>query len=205
MSVGVIIHEIAEANEAERAFLRSAGNLLREAVSMPGFGASVRQSEYGSTKWRSRHGSVKELDGEEIWDRIHLGRESGHTGDHTLNLKIEIVDLPGPDDGKAIIGATELGNLPIRVARWFVEHCMLAGDRVNMAAHLMHQWMHVSGFVHPEDGHAPTDAPVVIARLVRRALERDYGDEIDAKATMMLLGTHTGDDCALPAEDPSVG
>ena len=203
MSVSVQLHEITGANDAEEAFIRESVRLLREAVSMPGFGASVRKADYGDTQWKGAHGSVRRLSGEEIWQRVQIGQEAGVTGDHTLNLSIAIEELPGPDsdrDGPPVIGATELGTLPIRTARWFLSQCVIAGDHVNMAAHLMHQWMHVSGFVHGADGHDSRDAPAVLGRLVRRALEWNYGDRIDAEITAMLIGGHTGCSCKLPAE-----
>ncbi|MDR7104072.1 hypothetical protein [Croceicoccus sp. BE223] len=177
MSVDVQLRAITGASEAEERFLKDSMLLLRTAVSGSGFGASVRNALYGYTGW-SGLAETREMSGEEIWDRIVMGRECGSTGDHTLDLSVEIVDMEG-------IGETRLGTPPIRMARWFLDKCIESGDRVNMAALLMHQWMHVSGFVHsPHNiGH---DAPSIVAMLVRRALETDFGEEIDAQITALL-------------------
>ena len=185
MTVSVILHDAAGASDAEFVFIREAVALLREAVQAPGFGGSVRQAEYSSASWRGRHGAVRELDGSGVWDRIQQGRESGHCGDHALNLSIEIADLPSDTGGPGVIGATRIGTLPICSARWFLNRCMIVDDPVNYAAHLMHQWMHVSGFVHRKD-EAGKDAPSVVSRLVRRTLEPAHGERIDAQLTALV-------------------
>lgn len=201
MTVDVQLHEITGATDAEERFIRDSVILLRKAVSSPGFGGSVRQAEYGFTGWQSLHGAVKEMDGAAIWDRIVHGRECGMTADHALDIAISVEDMDGPESDRPVIGRTRLGTLPIRTARWFVALCMDASDRVNMAAHLMHQWMHVSGFVHGRD-HTGHDAPSVVAKLVRRALESDYGDEIDAQVTARLTLDVSDCDCCISADAP---
>jgi len=201
MSVDVQLHEITGATDAEERFLKDSVILLRKAVGSPGFGGSVRQGDYGYTGWQSLHGEPRELSGDQIWDRIVMGRECGKTADHTLDLAISVEDLDGPESAHPVIGRTQLGTLPIRTARWFVALCMDAGDRVNMAAHLMHQWLHVSGFVHGNK-NTGQDAPSVIARLVRRALESDYGEEIDAQVTARLTLDVSDCDCCVARETP---
>lgn len=201
MSVDVQLHEISRANEGEEKFLRESVVLLRKAVSSPGFGGSVRQADYGFTGWQGLHGTLRERTPDEIWDRIVMGRECGKTADHTLDISIAVEDMDGPETGHPVIGRTRLGTLPIRTARWFLARCIASGDRVNMAAHLMHQWMHVSGFVHGKanTGH---DAPSVLARLVRRALESDHGGEIDAQVTALLTLDVSDCDCCIASDDP---
>lgn len=198
MTVSVILHDTVGASVAEMAFIRESVALLREAVQAPGFGGSVRQADYSSASWQGRHGNIRELDGDGIWDRIVHGRESGHCGDHALNLSIEIADLPENDDGqgrsRGVIGATRIGTLPIFSARWFLKRCMGADDAVNYAAHLMHQWMHVSGFIHRRDSEGK-DAPSVVSRLVRRTLEPAHGDRIDAQLTALVTLSVDGCDC----------
>ena len=201
MTVSVILHDAAGASDAELAFIRESVSLLREAVQAPGFGGSVRQAQYSSASWRGRHGNVRQLDGDGVWDRIVQGRESGHCGDHALNLSIEIADLPGDNAGRGVIGATRIGTLPIYSARWFLNRCMIVDDPVNYAAHLMHQWMHVSGFVHRKD-EAGKDAPSVVSRLVRRTLEPAHGERLDAQLTALVtLSIEVSECCDADADD----
>lgn len=198
MSVSVILHEVTGASDAEQEFIRKSVGMLRQAVQTPGFGSSVRQAEYSSASWQGKHGGLRELDGDAIWERIAQGRECGQCADHTLDLAIEVADLPGPETcaagEKALIGSTRIGTLPIRSARWFLQRCMERGDRVNFASHIMHQWMHVSGFVHSRGGDGK-DAPSVVARLVRRTLESEHGEHIQADITALLTLNEDGCDC----------
>lgn len=205
MTVSVILHDAIGASPAEIEFIRESVALLREAVQAPGFGGSVRQAEYSSASWQGRHGTIRELDGGGVWDRIQQGRESGHCGDHALNLSIEIADLPDATAGRGVIGATRIGTLPIFSARWFLERCMMVDDPVNYAAHLMHQWMHVSGFVHRKDEEGK-DAPSVVSRLVRRTLEPKHGERIDAQLTALVtLSVERCDCCEVTGSAPGVG
>ncbi|WP_066558942.1 hypothetical protein [Croceicoccus bisphenolivorans] len=201
MSVDVQLHEITGTTDAEERFLKDSVILLRKAVSSPGFGGSVRQADYGYTGWQSLHGTPRELTGDQIWERIVMGRECGKTADHTLDLAISVEDMDRPGSAHPVIGRSLLGTLPVRTARWFVTQCMDAGDRVNMAAHMMHQWMHVSGFVHSHE-RTGKDAPSVLAKLVRRALEPDYGEEIDAQITALLTLDVSDCDCCTAGDHP---
>lgn len=203
MSVDVLLHEITGADDAETRFLKDSILLLRKAVGSAGFGGSVRQAAYGFTGWESLHGIVRMLDGNQIWDRIVNGRECGSTGDHVLDLSISIENMAGPESATPVIGRTRPGMFPIRTARWFLAECMTSGDRVNMAAHLMHQWMHMSGFIHGAN-HCGQDAPSVLARLVRRALETEHGAEIDAQITAHLTLDKSDCDCRASAPQPDL-
>lgn len=51
MSVDVQLHAVIGATEGEERFVRDSVLLMREAVSGPGFGASVRQATYGYSGW----------------------------------------------------------------------------------------------------------------------------------------------------------
>lgn len=204
MCVSVRLYKVANATDAEAAFLREAVRLLREALRTPGFGAAVRGAEYGCALWKGVFGGSRELSGAQVWERVVGGREAGCADDHTISLTLELLDLPAPGDadGRAIVARTRLGELPIRSARWFVARCMAAGDRVNLAAHLMHQWMHVSGFVHGGSDDRRGDVPDVLARLVREALTLGHREEIDPELTRLLEEAHG--DCICTAKKLTV-
>jgi hypothetical protein len=129
---------------------------------------------------------------------VRAGCERGTEPDGTIDLWLELIDLPAPSSGKQVLGSTALGTTPTRTARWFVDLCAERGDAVNLAGHLLHEWAHVSGFYHWPDNTARGDVAYVLGRLVREALEDRYSHEIDPEITAMMHDAET--DCGCHGE-----
>ena len=195
MALSVILREVSSADEAQRCFIERAIRRLAEAVADPGFLPAIACASYVETRWTPLHGQWRALTGAEIAERIECGVERGREADGVLEFSFELVDLPGPDTGRQILGSTLLGCQPIHPARWFIDRCATAGDAVNLASHFMHEWMHLSGFYHWPDNKARGDASYVAGRLVRETLTERYGDEIDPGITELMHDRETDCGC----------
>jgi hypothetical protein len=195
MVLTVTLREVRGADGAQRAFIERAIGRLAEAVADPDFLPAVARAEYVETRWTPLNGQWRALTGEEIAERIEGGFERGSREDGALEFSFELVDLPGPESGKQVLGNTALGCQPIHPARWFVDRCREAGDAVNLASHFMHEWMHLSGFYHWPDNKARGDPAYVVGRLVREALEARYGAEIDPAITELMHDRETDCGC----------
>ena len=196
MSITVRLNSAEGADDDQRRFIDRAIDRLNEAVTDPRFLSAVALAEYVETRWTPLHGQWRALNGEEIAARIAAGLERGtDPGDGVLDFAFELVDLPGPESGKQVLGSTALGCQPIHPARWFVDRCRRAGDPVNLASHFMHEWMHLSGFYHWPDNKARGDTAYVVGRLVRETLDPKYGGEIDPAITKLMHDRETDCGC----------
>lgn len=195
MTLSVILREVRGADAAQRRFIERAIERLSEALADPGILAAVARADYLETRWTPLHGQWRSLTGAEIAERIERGLERGSEADGALQFSFELVDLPGPESGKQVLGSTALGCQPIHPARWFIDRCLAAGDAVNLASHFMHEWMHLSGFYHWPDNKARGDAAYVAGRLVREALSPTHGAEVDPAITALMHDLETDCGC----------
>jgi len=192
----VRLGEVRGASEAQRGFIERAVARLDRALASPGLLEAVARADYVETRWTPLHGRWRSLTGAEIAARIAAGIERGSDpGDGVIDLSFELADLPGPESGHQTLGGTALGCQPIHPARWFIDACMRAGDAVNLASHFMHEWMHLSGFYHWPDNKARGDVAYVVGRLVREALEPEFGAEIDPAITALMHDVETDCGC----------
>ena len=195
MNPSVALNNVRGADATQARFIKRAIARLAEAVCDPDFLLAVAKADYVETRWAQRDGQWRSLTGDEIAARIAEGIERGTAGDHVLDFSFALVDLPGPESGKQVLGSTALGCQPIHPATWFVDRCARAGDAVNLASHFMHEWMHLSGFYHWPDNKARGDAPYVVGRLVRETLASAYGAEIDPAITALMHDVETDCGC----------
>ena len=195
MTIAVALQTLEGANPRQEAFVRRAVERLAEAVARPDFSARIESSSYTETRWAPEKGRWRALTPAEIAARVRAGCERGTEPDGTIDLWLELIDLPPPSDGKQFLGSTALGTTPSRTARWFVDLCAERGDAVNLAGHLLHEWAHVSGFYHWPDNRARGDTAYVLGRLVREALQDRHADQIDAEITAMMHDIETDCGC----------
>ena len=195
MTIAVALQTLDGANPRQDAFVRRAAERLREAVARSDFLARIEAAGFTETRWAPESGPWRAFAPREIAERVRAGCERGTEPDGTIDLWLELIDLPPPSSGKQVLGSTALGTTPTRTARWFVDFCAERGDAVNLAGHLLHEWAHVSGFYHWPDNHARGDTAYVLGRLVREALEDRHADEIDAEITAMMHDIETDCGC----------
>ena len=169
MALTARLHEVRGATEDQRRFIERAVSRLGEALADPGLLPAIDRAQYTETRWTPLHGQWRSL--------------------------TELVELPGPESGRQVLGSTALGCRPIHPSIWFVDRCREAGDAVNLASHFMHEWMHVSGFYHWPDNKARGDVAYVVGRLVREALEPKYAGEIDRSITALMHDVETDCGC----------
>jgi hypothetical protein len=191
----VLLHALEGADECQQHVIACAVERLGEAVADSRFLTAVVDADYVETRWTPLDGQWRALTGAEIAERIGAGLERGSKPDGAIDLSFELIDLPGPETGRQVLGSTFLGCQPIRTARWFVDRCETAGDPVNLASHFMHEWMHLSGFYHWPDNKARGDAAYVVGRLVREMLADRHGGEIDPNVTELMHDIETDCGC----------
>ncbi len=174
MSATVKLHRVGKADAQQKAFIERACGLLQQAVNAEGFRRRMADAQYTATRHVDAEGHDTAVPREKVIEFILAGRESGTQDDGEIDLEVELAKLrsPGPFWG-GVVGATELGELPIRTGRWFVNACMASGDAISLAAHFMHEWLHAAGFYHEGGNSARGDVPYVVGEIVQKVLEED--------------------------------
>lgn len=195
MALTFRLHEVRGADPGQQRFIERAASRLGEALADPDLLPAIERAQYVETRWTPLHGQWRSLTGTEIAERVAAGLERGTEVDGIVDLSFELVQLPGPESGRQILGSTALGCRPIHPAAWFVDRCREAGDAINLASHFMHEWMHVSGFFHWPDNKARGDVAYVVGRLVREALEPKYAGEIAPSITALMHDVETDCGC----------
>jgi hypothetical protein len=161
----VTLHQVGNANPKQEKLVRTAARLLDRAVNDPAFRNSVLKAPYKETRFRDRRGNISHKKPQDILDTILGGIERDTRPDNELDLSLNLAKIARPTIGSAIPG-----KLPWRTAYWFIDECVERGDTITPARHLIHEWLHVAGFVHVKnDGRRP-DVPYLVGDVVRTIL-----------------------------------
>ena len=147
-------------------FQRAARN-LECAVNHPDFIPRVRAADFREALFRPAPNLPRVTKTpEEVVEIIVTGLERNTPADAELDMAVVIdgsIDSP-------TLGSTTPGRLPWRTAKWFAERSARAADTVTPARHLIHEWLHVAGFVHVRNNGPRKDVPYMVGDIVRATL-----------------------------------
>lgn len=168
MATSVKLNKIESAGPKQAAITQRACELLQLALNHPSFPDRVKGASYTAT-WRQEPGGATAQTGAGRILRLILdGVESGTAQDFEVDLHVKLVKLR-----RGIVGSTALGAFPIRTSYWFINSCIADDDAVGLAAHFMHEWMHVAGFYHHRSNRARGDVAYRLGEIVARILRTD--------------------------------
>jgi len=194
MPVKVSLHGVRNADPQQAAFIGRACELLQAAVNRESFRRRVDQADYSATRLVDGQGHDISVPREKVIEFILAGRESGTEDDGEIDLEIELAKLRSPGTlWRGVVGATDLGRLPIRTGRWFVEACMKSQDAISLAAHFMHEWLHAAGFYHEGGNSARGDVPYVVGEIVQAVLEEEVPGAGTADRSLARIALNSAD------------
>jgi predicted TIM-barrel fold metal-dependent hydrolase len=140
----VLLHELTTSRLEHRTFADRTVETLREVVNHPAFLEAVRSSKYSST-WRSIDSGRRErATPDAIAELIATGHERGSVADSVIDLRVVVEPL-----SSGSLGVVYPPSPVIHTNISFYEEWMNVPDPLSLAAHWMHEWMHVVGFYHP--------------------------------------------------------
>ncbi len=171
-------------------FIHRAVAALNRAINDPLFEEMLREANFHE----SRHLNERDTATATIVDIIKKGLELNTAPDHEIDLIITIDSRIR----RPVIGKTFLRSEGIRTGRWFIEKCMRKNDVISLAAHFMHEWLHVAGFVHKRNNGPREDVPYIVGDIIRVIL-RKIGEGEDGE-TVAELENETVDDAVLASE-----
>lgn len=157
----VTLHSLKNAGPKQTALASEAVAVLESIVNSDEFSSAVRSFEYSSTWIRRDDDTEEQTSIEELLTTILSGREWRSTPDHEVDLKILL------RRNRREIGSVEYpGASEIRTSYWFINQCLENGDPLSLAAHWIHEWVHVAGYMHGR--HQAADAAYGTGDIVSR-------------------------------------
>lgn len=176
MGISINLRELIDFDPAQQAHFRKAADVLALAVNHPNFQQQVLSAPYRETYFRPAGGSRISKTPAEIVQIIVNGLERGTLADGTIDIAIRqdpTIDAP-------VVGSTTPGKLPWRTSSWFIENSTSAGDTISPARHMIHEWLHVAGFVHKRQNGYRKDVAYLVGDIVRRILTELAAQKSDA-------------------------
>lgn len=165
MAISVTMNRLQNANAPQEDIIERSRVQLERAVNHPDFKQRILDAPYRETRFRDRRGRETDKSPEEIAAIILSGLERGTGEDGEIDLAIKLGNIAYPT-----VGLTVPGRLPFKTAYWFVDGCVRANDTVSPARHMIHEWLHVAGFVHLHHDGVRDDVPYLVGGIVRELL-----------------------------------
>lgn len=159
MAIKVTLHELANSGQRQQEIAHAAIRLLEQALNHGSFAGRVRAARF--TRWHEDDaGRHSERTVEEVLDIIQTGRELRTGNDYEIDLRVRLERLRRWPRRNRVLGSTDIGGPTIVTAYWFINECIDRADPGELAAHWMHEWLHVAGFFHRGGQHRARRRPV---------------------------------------------
>jgi hypothetical protein len=167
-NIKVTLHSLKGAGDMQQKLARRAVEELEWALNHPSFADRVKRKQF--TRWHTNeHHRETELGVEEVLTIIESGRELYSDADHEIDLSVRLQYMP------RAVGKTPIGGPVIRTAYWFMRSCVRDDNPAELAAHWMHEWLHVAGFHHHGGNDARGDVPYVVGEVVLEMVSEKLG------------------------------
>lgn len=196
MPIKVTLHEISNAGPKQTDIANRACSALETALNHRDFERRVASATYRETRFRDSQGNSRSVPPEEIYGFVASGMERGTPEDQEIDLKVKLARMRS-------VGSTVPGRLPFRTSYWFINECIAENDPASLAAHFLHEWLHVSGFYHYPGNSAREDVPYVLGGIVTDLLQEDPSFTVSAKVKAeMEKAQYHGDESELSEDGP---
>jgi hypothetical protein len=96
-----------------------------------------------------------------IADIIATGKEMDADADDSIDLQVKLINLPSTVAARVFPPDPTIYTNTSLFISWYEEP-----DSLSLAAHWMHEWLHVSGFQHTSDEIDEMDVPYAIGNLI---------------------------------------
>ncbi|MBL9066380.1 MAG: hypothetical protein JNN10_08805 [Sphingopyxis sp.] len=168
MAIAISLHELINFDQAQDEHFRKSADILSFAVNHPNFRTQVLSAPYRETYFRPAGGHRVSKTPAEIVQIITEGLERDTIADNTIDISIR----QDPTIGAPVVGSTTPGKLPWRTSSWFIQGCTATGDTISPARHMIHEWLHVAGFVHKRQNGYRKDVAYLVGDIVRKILKQ---------------------------------
>jgi hypothetical protein len=176
---------------------------LQAIVNDPRFDEKLQSATYKSRRFLNDAGVFVDANNDLVRQIIIGGKESKTAPDGTIDLQITFAKLR-----PKILGYVLPPNPVITTNTIFVDDLQSRNDYLSLAAHWMHEWMHVAGFYHPR-WKAKGDVAYSIGNFVTDvglalAGQEDFNKGVAQQLGQLYLEATQGDDVDCPVFEDGV-
>ncbi len=159
----ITLHSLGNANQTQKDFDTKAIRRLKAVLNDEAFISRVSEADYSGRKFKIDDGTETEATNEQILEIISTGKERKSDPDNEVDLQIKLSQL---DD--EVAGSVTPPSRIITTSTSFFNDWMESKQPLSLAAHWMHEWLHVAGFRHVKINGKPdsNDVGYSIGRFV---------------------------------------
>ena len=164
-------------------FASKAINILTEVVNHADFEKKVLQTKFSYCVLTNDQGKKVPATNEQVIAIIKSGKEWNKTADNNINLQIHLEKLRRKKVGY-VTGTQPLITTNTRFFDyWLVEDMFLS-----LAAHWMHEWLHVAGFRHEDSSVDEEDMNYTVGKIVMEVGKSLLSSKQGKKETSDTMG-----------------
>jgi hypothetical protein len=145
-----------------------AEGVITATIQRPEFREMVLAAPYSYRRRKTGAGRWDEPAPNVIYDLIWNGKEMLDGEPGKLDLWVKIIQIADPDVmGSVAYAGAKVIRTDVDFFNSWVEH----GKAGVLAAHWLHEWMHVAGFAHRKDVTKPVrrkDVPYTVAKILKK-------------------------------------
>lgn len=145
--IKVTLNSLQNANDSQRQFSSDAIAIIERIVNDSSFREQVLNGNYSYRIYLNEREVYENADNNKIWSIISGGEELNQTADGEIDFQCEFAKL---DDDGDVMGRVIPPKPLITTNTVWLKWIMSKNDPLSLAAHWIHEWMHVAGFVHPK-------------------------------------------------------
>jgi hypothetical protein len=138
-----MLHALEGATENQRQFANNAIRGLIAVVNNEEFLRKVKNGQYSRRRLRTEAGTYVEADNDTILKLIKTGKELNTVPDNEIDIQAKLAALR-----RTTVGSVKPPSPIITTNTLFYNDWMEKKDSLSLAAHWMHEWLHVAGFRH---------------------------------------------------------
>lgn len=181
----ITLHSLGNANQTQKDFATKAIRRLKAVLNDEDFISRVLEADYSGRKFKGDDGADTEATNEQIVEIITTGKERKTDPDNEVDLQIKLSPL---EDG--VVGSVTPPSRIITTSTTYFNEWMEAKQPLSLAAHWMHEWLHVAGFRNANSEGKPdtNDVNYSIGRLVVEVGRKHLQDDGVSEALASLDG-----------------
>ncbi|MBI2723336.1 MAG: hypothetical protein HYX39_14275 [Bacteroidetes bacterium] len=140
----VILNSLTNATQEQTKFAGEAILRLKAIVNDPQFLKAVLTKRYTDNLFKTDSDQIISATNEQIVNSIVQGKEYKTKANNIIDLKIAFDEFKNDN----VIGGSTPPDPLITTNLYYIRLWMKTDDSLSLAAHWMHEWLHVAGYLH---------------------------------------------------------